>query len=150
MITGRADPYISTLSLDLRVGNAGRLPRIRRWLAEELDDLGEAHLTDVLLVANELAANAHEHGDGLRGIRVVRRQDPCEVTVEVDDSNLRPLEAGSADRAVLAGGGCGLVLVDKAARKWGEHTPSGGGKTVWATVSCEECPCPPASMVRPD
>ncbi|MET1073872.1 MAG: ATP-binding protein [Umezawaea sp.] len=80
-------------------------------------------LEDVLLVAVELAANAHRHATLPGRVRVFRKG--CAVRVEVTDR----------DPARPSTGGRGIPLVDRVSRAWGVLPDGEGGKTVWAELS---------------
>lgn len=114
------------------------LVEVRRWAGRALDELADPtreELQDVLLVVNELTANAYEHGRSPVRLRLSRLGDvPCLIRIEVDDSSPLPPLLG---RSTLRGTrGRGMVLVDELAKDWGVLRVD-GGKTVWATVPCD-------------
>ncbi|MFJ6671196.1 ATP-binding protein [Actinosynnema sp. NPDC091369] len=110
------------------------LVRVRQWTATALADLDDDHLQAVLLVSTELLTNAYEHGSTPYGIRLRHVRVPCQVRVEVDDASPDQPVLG---RSRLAGTrGRGLIMVDKLSTAWGTTPLPGGGKTVWAEVSC--------------
>lgn len=130
----------------LDLGNAALPPMlaVRRWCGRALEYVDEAHLHDVLLAAVELLANAYDHGGGARQVRLSHSRQPCWVRVEVEDnSRERPRMArhGRADQVR----GRGLIILDRLADEWGvRDEPAGGGKSVWAVISCsgaERVPC---------
>ncbi|MEU0511786.1 MULTISPECIES: ATP-binding protein [Amycolatopsis] len=139
------DPDRAALVLDFAPGDVPPLVAVRRWAASALADLGEDHLTAVLLAATELVTNAYDHGGGPRRLRLRRDEAPCRIHLEVDDdSTLMPVLTGSspADRR-----GRGLRIVDAVAQDWGSRLSPDGGKTVWATIDCAAygwAPCPTA------
>ena len=143
MEVGGGEPPDATWELDLRGSTPGLLVQVRRWAATELADLGDDHLSDVMLVAVELVTNAFDHGDGPRLIRMSRTRTPCRVNIEVEDSNCLPVTLGRS-RLDSANRGRGLVIVDKLADSWGAvlHLEA-ETKTVWAQISCERSPGPP-------
>jgi anti-sigma regulatory factor (Ser/Thr protein kinase) len=117
---------------------------LRRWCGQALVHLDEAHLSDVLLAAVELLANAYDHGGGARQVRLSRSLRPCWVRVEVDDnSRERPRMARHGRVGQLRGRG--LIILDRLADEWGvRDEPAIGGKSVWAVISCsgaERVPC---------
>ncbi len=121
--------------LDLRGTEPAALGEVRRWLAEALRHLGEDELQDVLIVADEILANAYEHTPGPRGVRLTRLPEPHGVMVEVDDGSpehprIQPAQPLTRPR------GRGLHIVDALCDAWGVHDdPAGGGKTVWVRIS---------------
>ncbi|UQS23550.1 ATP-binding protein [Amycolatopsis thermalba] len=106
------------------------LVRVRRWIAAELADLGDARVAAVQLVATELLTNAYDHGGGHGRIRLSRSGN--RILVEVDD--------GSPDPPLLGDGnpksprGRGLVLADRLSAAWGHRLRADGGKAVWAVI----------------
>ena len=91
-MTGRDEVVTDTMnrrrhSLDLRGSSPRTLAQVRQWIVAQLSWLGRAHVEDVVQVADELAANAYEHGDGPRAIHLIHQQDRGQTTVEVDDSS---------------------------------------------------------------
>lgn len=139
-VDGAAVPWV----IDLRGTDPSALASIRRWAARLLPHLGAEHRNDVLLVINELAANAYLHGGGPVRARITALTTPCRVVVEVDDhSPTHPLPHaarwGSPDDA----SGYGMAVVHELADTWNVHdNPDSDGKTVWARLTC-------GSRVRP-
>ncbi len=127
---------VALWSMDLRHATAPALVEIRRWASRALSHVGDEHLGDVLLVATELVTNAYDHGRGPAEVRMSCTERPCRVRIEVDDHC--PEHPAIADPAVDTPGGRGMQIVAKLAASWGvrDH-PGGGGKTVWAEVSCD-------------
>ncbi|WP_038533147.1 ATP-binding protein [Amycolatopsis methanolica] len=140
-----SDPDRAALVLDFEPSAVPPLVAVRRWAASALADLGQDHLTAVLLAATELVTNAYDHGGGPRRLRLHRDEDPCRIHLEVDDDSSRmPVltDSAPADRR-----GRGLHIVNAVARDWGSRHAPDGGKTVWATIDCAAyCwdPCPTA------
>jgi anti-sigma regulatory factor (Ser/Thr protein kinase) len=124
-------------SLDLRGSTPRALAQVRRWIAAHLGSLGRAHVQTVVQIADELTANAYEHGDGPHAIHLIHEHHPCRTIVEVEDSNTASLTLGESRFGSAAHRGRGLVLVDQLAHDWGV-APSDGAKTVWAHVVCGE------------
>jgi anti-sigma regulatory factor (Ser/Thr protein kinase) len=126
-------------SLDLRGSTPRALARVRRWIAAQLASLDSADVQTVVQIADELTANAYEHGGGPHAVHLIHQRYPCRTTVEVDDSNTAAPTLGESRFGAAAHRGRGLVLVDQLAHDWGV-APSDGGKTVWAHVSCQAPP----------
>jgi hypothetical protein len=79
-------------------------------------------------------SNVVDHTAGIGRLRVFRNRTPCEITIEVDDTSALPPVHG---RSRLGGmRGRGIVVVGNLAREWGTRSLAGGGKTVFAAVSC--------------
>jgi anti-sigma regulatory factor (Ser/Thr protein kinase) len=125
-------------SLQLAGSSASSLTRVRRWLTEKLSGLERDHRQDVIQVADELTSNAYEHAGGPHAIHVSRHQLPCLVVVEVEDAAPATPTLGHSRFGTGAHRGRGLVLVDELADAWGVRRSGahGGGKTVWARISC--------------
>ncbi|MHA6624022.1 ATP-binding protein [Pseudonocardia sichuanensis] len=94
----------------------------------ERDVPDEAHEA-VLLVANELAANAVEHGEGSVDVDATFSDDS--VRIAVRDASADPPRLRSPSPSSLRGRG--LLVVDSLATRWNWST-DGAGKTVWAEV----------------
>ncbi|WP_103340801.1 ATP-binding protein [Amycolatopsis sp. CA-126428] len=131
-VDGAAAPWV----IDLRGTDPSALASIRRWAARLLPHLGTEHRNDVLLVINELAANAYLHGGGPVRARITALTTPCRVVVEVDDlSPTHPLasRSDSPDDA----SGYGMAVIHELADTWSVHNdPDSDGKTVWARLTC--------------
>ncbi|ADJ48218.1 ATPase [Amycolatopsis mediterranei S699] len=132
-VDGSAAPW----ALDLRGTDPSALARIRRWTARTLPHLGDDHLHDVLLVIDELAANAYLHGGGPIRARITALTTPCRVVVEVDDlSPAHPLPHRSRP-GLHDASGYGMAVIQELADTWSVHdNPDSDGKTVWARLSC--------------
>lgn len=118
-------------AMDLCVDPLTSLSEMRRWITAVLDGLDEDHLYDVLLVASELASNVYDHTSGPGRIRI-RRDDPGQILVEVDDvSPHHPTQGFSR-----LGGyrGRGIVMIEHVTDEWGIRPLAGQGKTVWALI----------------
>jgi anti-sigma regulatory factor (Ser/Thr protein kinase) len=141
-VDGAAAPWV----IDLRGTDPSALASIRRWATRLLRHLGTEHRNDVLLVINELAANAYLHGGGPVRARITALTTPCRVVVEVDDlSPTHPLPLASRSGSHDASG-YGMSLIHVLADTWSVHDdPDSDGKTVWARLSCgsrARVPCP--------
>jgi two-component sensor histidine kinase len=116
--------------------NAAQLPALRRWITALRDrdrpELDAETLDVVHLVATELAANALEHADGPRALRLSWPSGRDAVLIEVDDGSpqRRPVPGRSSAGPFR---GRGLVLTNHLA-EWGLRVHS-GHKTLWARVS---------------
>ncbi|MEU8543114.1 ATP-binding protein [Streptomyces sp. NPDC048717] len=99
---------------------------------------------DVALGAQELMANAVEHGcrsqsAGEITVRVSRLRGRVRVEVHDASDDWPQLRSESGDHE----GGRGLILVDALAANWGVQRGAGPGKTVWMELNV-----PPALAVR--
>ncbi|MFI9005680.1 ATP-binding protein [Actinosynnema sp. NPDC053489] len=121
------------LALDL-TEEVPPLVQVRRWMGSALTDLTEDELGDCLLVVTELVANAYDHGEAPRRLRVYRSAHPSTVRVEVDDAAPGEVVVGrsrlSTDR------GRGMLLVQNCGSRWGVERHE-DGKTVWAEIDCK-------------
>ncbi|MFD4672433.1 ATP-binding protein [Lentzea sp. NPDC058450] len=129
-----AGDHAQRLVVDLHVPRDVVLTGLRHELAALLADLGEDHLYDVQLVVTELVSNVLDHTTGSGRLRLFRTDEPCVVTVEVDDdSATQPVYGHSR---LGENRGRGMVMVESATSKWGTSLRPGGGKTVFAVVPC--------------
>ncbi|MBE8517379.1 ATP-binding protein [Amycolatopsis sp. H6(2020)] len=123
--------------MDLRGTDPCALAGIRRWAAGQCPHLATDHLADVLLVINELVANAYTHGGGPLRARITAMTRPCRVVVEVDDLSAARPHVPPPRPEVHQAGGYGMFVVGELADTWGVHeNHDAGGKTVWARLSC--------------
>ncbi|MFI7118577.1 ATP-binding protein [Amycolatopsis sp. NPDC049868] len=115
------------------IGIAPPLGEVRAWLREQLSEIGRTTIADTELLTTELVANAHEHADGVAGLRVSVPSGRDVVRIEVDDHRprLRPRRVLKDDPA--SPHGRGLALVEAISTEWGVHTGA-GFKTVWAEI----------------
>lgn len=122
--------------------SAATVRAMRIWVTDHLDTLGPEHRDDVLLVATELLANAHDHGDGPRHLQLWHSLRPCTVRVEVADRNLVQPTMGTS--RLPGSRGRGLLLVDRLSVTWGVLPETAHDrKTVWAQIPClGRCPYP--------
>jgi anti-sigma regulatory factor (Ser/Thr protein kinase) len=99
---------------------------IRRLLAARFSFLlDEAQLSDVVLIVNELVANAMIHGGRPDTLDVISRDGLVEIAVS--DRNGGEPRIGPPH----ATGGRGLSIVDVLTQSWGVRR-EGDRKTVWA------------------
>ncbi len=126
----RTPPAIATL----RVA-AGALPpgtsvcgEARRLAAEVFADLSVAHLTDVLIVVDELVADAERHGSRLREVCLCRFDLPMVAHVEVISTPSVTPCRNDGVRGVF-----GRLLVEELASAWGVQR-EGADWMTWAEV----------------
>lgn len=120
--------------LDLPIEPGIVMSALRGQLTWSLQDLGEDHRYDILLVVTELVSNVLDHTAGTGRLRVLRSNAKCEITIEADDtSDLRPVHGRSR---LGDARGRGIVVVDSLACEWGTRSLPDGGKTVFASVRC--------------
>ncbi|MEU4742066.1 ATP-binding protein [Actinosynnema sp. NPDC023658] len=104
---------------------------LRRWVRAALYREDEECAEKVWLVIAELTANAHSHGRPPVVVRAWRSTASSTVRIEVEDACREvPVRRDSRRSGTR---GCGLVLVDGLARRWGVDVHS-AGKTVWAEL----------------
>lgn len=106
---------------------------IRRWTSELLSDRSDDEVEDCLLVVTELVANAYDHGEAPRRVRVWRSWGPCAVRIEVDDAGGGEVVVGRSRLSPERGRG--MVLVAYCSAEWGVDRHE-DGKTVWAEIGC--------------
>lgn len=100
----------------------------RRFVARTLRDwqVEESRIEPVLLVANELVANAIVHAHSAPVLVLVESGDDLLLRVS-DDSNVAPVpQTPTVDEM----GGRGLMLVEALSDRWGIDTET-HGKCVW-------------------
>jgi anti-sigma regulatory factor (Ser/Thr protein kinase) len=112
--------------------DASSLREGRRFVAATLRDwqVDDAQIEPVLLVANELLANA-----------IVHAHSAPVLSLEIDGADLRLCVADTSREAPVprAGttneaGGRGLIMVEALADEWG-YDASSSGKVVWVTFT---------------
>ncbi|WP_199439720.1 ATP-binding protein [Umezawaea beigongshangensis] len=109
-----------------------RLSELRAWVRDLLADLHSDVVADAELVVTELAANACEHAEGPRSLRLIRRSDEPVVDVEVDDASPDALpRPGLSTLGDFRGRG--LLMVETMSTSWGVRQHP-GRKTVWARL----------------
>jgi hypothetical protein len=124
-------PQRRRATLDLP-GTPESSARARRWLGQLCADWGLGALPAAAAVATELVENMIHHSGTGGTLRVELRG--TNLSLAVTDGTTRPpslAARGDFDA------GCGLVVVDTMARKWG-HSPRVGGKVVWAVVDAQQ------------
>lgn len=111
--------------------SAAAVGRLRHELQDALDRRGVPDESQhvVLIVANELAANAVEHVGG--AVEVVAAFSPGWVRIAVSDDSPRAPRVRPHDPR--APRGRGLQMVDVLASRW-SWSVDGIGKTVWAEM----------------
>jgi two-component sensor histidine kinase len=102
----------------------------RRFVAETLQDwqVDEALLEPVLLVTNELVANAIVHAQSAPVLSLAEAGPDLMVKVADSSPTVPVPRAGTPDET----GGRGLILVQALADQWG-FEPHSYGKVVWVT-----------------
>jgi len=129
---------VDAFTVDATVdGGIDAARRSRRLLESELRGrVPEAVLEDAELLTTELVANGVRHGgagdDTALRIRLEGR--PGSLRVEVADPGSNPFRVAPREADVENGGGIGLQLVDRVARRWGvgQCAPT----TVWFELEC--------------
>ncbi|MGK5496804.1 SpoIIE family protein phosphatase [Streptomyces sp. URMC 125] len=106
------------------------VPEARRVVSDTMHAWGLGHLaTDMMLIADELVANAVRHAR--TPLRMELRHVDDRVMLEVTDSSTeKPRLVRSAPQDF---GHRGIFLIDAIAARWGTR-PVEGGKVVWAEV----------------
>jgi anti-sigma regulatory factor (Ser/Thr protein kinase) len=108
------------------------LSQVRAWIRTVLADLDPDLVADTELIATELAANAYEHAQAPRTIRLDHQDEQGVVRLEVDDANPDVLpKPGTSTLGEFRGRG--LVLITSMGAEWGvDRYPD--RKTVWAEI----------------
>jgi anti-sigma regulatory factor (Ser/Thr protein kinase) len=127
--------------LDMRLLPTHDAPTLaREWVSHVLGDISPAHTDEVRLLVSELVTNCVRHADlgPQDSILVSLEVSEGRVKVEVADPGVgfRPL----ASPAPHAGGGYGLLLLDRVADRWGVR--SDGVTAVWFEVDLAESGTP--------
>ncbi|WP_199439881.1 ATP-binding protein [Umezawaea beigongshangensis] len=125
----------------LSLVDAPEQQRVRRWVRGQLSGEVDVHtLVDVLLVVEELVANALQHTAGALELRVVRSD--AGVHVEVADRDPRPPRQTGPSGG--AWGGRGVQVLEELTTAWGVRSEA-GGKVVWALLPVMGAPFAPRS-----
>ena len=107
------------------------LSAVRALVAELTADLPAETGEDLLLVVTELVANAYEHGEAPRTLRLARSDVTGHVVIEVDDG--APTAPVLGRSRLGTNRGRGLTIVAGVAERWGVRALR-AGKTVWARL----------------
>lgn len=108
------------------------LAQAREWVRAGLAGHEGVAAEDAVLVADELASNAHQHGLPPRKIHLSFTSGRERLRIEVDDAS----PVSPALRPPDDSGGRGLLLVQELAAAWGtRHRQE--CKTVWAELPLE-------------
>lgn len=108
------------------------LSQVRAWIRTVLTDLDPDLVADTELIATELAANAFEHAQAPRLIRLGHDGSNGIVRVEVDDAAPDVLpQPGMSTLGEFRGRG--LVLIKSMGAAWGVDRYA-DRKTVWAEI----------------
>jgi anti-sigma regulatory factor (Ser/Thr protein kinase) len=105
---------------------------VRAGVRQLLSHYSGLTVDDAVLVTDELISNANRHGEEPRTCRLALKDDGRRLLIEVDDSSPHQPRI----RSPHAGGGRGLVLVDRLATTWGVRN-SADHKTVWAELTLD-------------
>lgn len=121
------DPAETVIVCDLD-GTSSRT--FRNLVRQLLGGRSGVAVDDAMLVADELASNAYQHGNAPRVGRLAWFDHGRGLRIEVEDGGAEQPRMRNAG----ATGGRGLLLVDRLARRWGVLRRS-RCKTVWADVT---------------
>ena len=104
----------------------------RRFIAQTLREwqVDEARIESVLLVANELMANAIVHARSAPVLSLIETGNDLLLRVADASVSLPVARAATPDQS----GGRGLLLVEALADRWGIDT-SDSGKIVWVAFA---------------
>jgi anti-sigma regulatory factor (Ser/Thr protein kinase) len=119
-------------SLDFDV-DPTQIRQVRSWVRERLlaaGDVPEETISDIVLIVNELAANAVRHAAGPARARLLRSD--ATVWIGVEDAGGNSWFDPAAP--VAAPIGTGLTLVAACSRRRGHFHRGDGGRTVWAEI----------------
>lgn len=102
------------------------IPLARRAVDRLEGEVEEEQLESLRLLVSEMVSNSIRHGQGTRDVDVRIRLGRRSIRLEVADRGpgFRPPRSRPGP-----GGGWGLVIVDRLARRWGVR--SGPKTTVW-------------------
>jgi len=129
-----ADENAASPVVDMPVERDVLVPDLRRKVDAALDDLGEDHRYDVLLIVTELVSNVLDHTAGVGQLRVFHSAPPCQVVVEVDDTSAAEPRQGESRLGPHRGRG--MVVVGNVSNAWGTRPMRENGKTVFAVIRC--------------
>ena len=119
------------IDLPPRADSPEHARRITQSLLHAWQVPAERHL-DIVLLVNEVVANAVEHVGGEASIQLELSQSEDWVRVALTDgSSIRPMVRELDHRAPR---GRGMQLVEALSQDWGVEDHH-GGKTVWFTIS---------------
>jgi anti-sigma regulatory factor (Ser/Thr protein kinase) len=104
----------------------------RRFVARTLREwnVDESRIEPVMLVANELVANAIVHARSAPVLSLTEADGDLLLRVSDESRTLPVVQAPSTDDD----GGRGLILVEALADRWGIDA-EGAGKSVWVTFA---------------
>jgi CheY-like chemotaxis protein len=100
--------------------------KARRFVRHALDAPAEEVLDDIELMVSELVSNVVLHAGSPPRVDILLGRDSFRVEIYDDDPRLPELRHASPD----AGGGRGILLIDRLASRWGAEA-HGQGKVVW-------------------
>ena len=111
-------------------GRADQLSQVRREIAAYLDTCSAAD--DIVLIADELAANAILHTQSRGSTFTVRCQlSPCTAQIEVEDLGRPWRPRNPSDRPH----GLDIIQALTGHDGWGTEPTGTGGRIVWATLT---------------
>ena len=118
-------------------GGPNAASRARRLVRDELSGrVPENVLPDIALLVTELVANGVRHGGAHAGteLHVVFEGRPAALHVEVVNPDDTPVAVGQRMPDLSGGGGLGLHIVERLARRWGVR--NGARTVVWFELDC--------------
>ncbi|WP_328450264.1 hypothetical protein [Amycolatopsis sp. NBC_00438] len=102
----------------------------RRLTAQVFADTSPAHLTDLLIVVDELVADADRHGSRLREVHLCRFDMPAVAHIEVIST---PPVTPCRDEPAAADAALGRLFLEELAAAWGVQR-EGDDWMTWAEV----------------
>ncbi len=121
-----------------------RIPASRRWVVDWAgrQGAGAGDLRTLALLTTEAVTNAVKHGPDGGAVTVAVSADARGWRVAVtDESPVRPTRLDVDPRA---GGGRGVMLIDRLSADWGVDV-DGHGKAVWFRVARSDPPGAPGA-----
>ena len=118
-------------------GGPNAASRARRLVRDELSGrVPENVLPDIALLVTELVANGVRHGGAHAGteLHVVFEGRPAALHVEVVNPDDTPVAVGQRMPDLSGGGGLGLHIVERRARRGGGG--NGARPVVWFELDC--------------
>jgi anti-sigma regulatory factor (Ser/Thr protein kinase) len=117
----------------LRLPTSVRAPGLaRQYLHKYAGHLPASELEDALTMTSELVTNAVEYGRPDIVLQI--SFSPPHVTVSVSDDGPDPVPATPIDPSPGDLHGRGLLIVDRAASRWGITNHTDDGKSVWFRI----------------
>lgn len=115
-----------------------RIPMSRRWVVEWAGrhGAGAPELRLLALLTTEAVTNAIRHGPDGGEVTVTVTADAAGWRVAVTDES--PVRPSRLDVGAHAGGGRGVMLIDRLSAGWGVDVDGDRGKAVWFRVARPE------------